>query len=148
MSSKLPPTFLTFIPSHWTVFGNSPWFTNDIHHKRLSQILRQLNSARLLSDMLDARMSKGCKLPTFDTLVGMINECNSIAKLEQQTSPFTPNVVCKNHWKCPHFCNSRNNVSESMASVLLLEGIRHSAPPRSIWKSLQHHNNQMKKTVD
>ena len=97
--------------------------------------------------MLSLRLNGRKSLPSFDTLVAVIDDCNLEAKSEQQVLPFTPNVVCQNHGKCPRCRNERNNFAESVASQLLAKGTRHKTPPSSIWKFLQLHNNQMNKLL-
>ena len=39
-------------PSHWTIFGNSPWFSHHSYLNRARDVLRQIISASVLSDKL------------------------------------------------------------------------------------------------
>ena len=95
--------------SHWTIFGNSPWFSYQSYLDRCREVLGQMISANILSDKLESRQSA----PHFDLLLCIICECNSNGKHSDRAANFEPNQSVVNSCACPRYGNTRNNISES-----------------------------------
>ena len=126
-------------PSHWTIFGNSPWFSHHSYLNRARDVLRQIISASVLSDKLRSRKST----PHFDRLVHIILESNSEGNQAERAVSFEPNKSVVNSRICPRYGNTRNNVSESTAGTFYEVGVRDKTPPGSILSCLQWYNSQL-----
>ena len=127
-------------PSHWTIFGNSPWFSHHSYLNRAREVLRQITLARDLSDKLQSRKSP----PPLDRLVEMIDECKSKEDERGKTATFVPNKSFVNFRSCPRYGNTRNNVSESLANTFITVGVREDIPPVSILSCIELYNKQLK----
>ena len=130
---------LNIHPSHWTIVGNTTNFNDKDYLKEYRLFFKELLSSQYLRE----NTSSPNEANKYNT--HQYKELLDIANTDGNSKSLlmSPTKIHNNSQKCATFYNTKTNMAESMAGLMLNNNGRHHLPPLSIIKFFDVYNQQI-----
>ena len=130
---------LQFHPSHWTIVGNTTNFNDEDYLTEYRLFFKELLSSLYLKEKASAHHDTH----QYKELLDAANNFGTTQSLLMR-----PKKIHNNSQKCATFYNTKTNMAESMAGLMLHNDGRRHHPPLSIIKFFEVYNAQVRNLFD